>query len=301
MTTPRQPLSSFATLGELLKFLRRRARLSQRELSIAVGYSESHISRLETNDRAIDRASLLALFVPALRLQNEPEMVDRLLALCGHRAEAGVGASADDPASLPPQNARLPTQLSSFVGRADELVELGRRLRNPDVRLLTLTGVGGCGKTRLALRLGQELAPLYVDGVYLIELATVTDALLLPQAAALALGLHDPTDRYDFALVSTALRSRHCPLVLDNCEHLLDAAAAFCALLLSASPALQIVATSRERVGIPGEIVFGVQPLALPPLSRRRAPAPRRRGTLRCDPTLCGAGVRNASLIRSDR
>ncbi|MBK6433554.1 helix-turn-helix transcriptional regulator [Candidatus Amarolinea dominans] len=76
------PLTVSTSLGELLRFLRRRARLSQRELSIAVGYSESHISRIENNERPVDRASLLALFVPAVEIENEPETIARLLALC---------------------------------------------------------------------------------------------------------------------------------------------------------------------------------------------------------------------------
>ncbi|MBK7204376.1 MAG: XRE family transcriptional regulator [Anaerolineae bacterium] len=171
------PLTVSTSLGELLRFLRRRARLSQRELSIAVGYSESHISRIENNERPVDRASLLALFVPAVEIENEPETIARLLALCEQAQPLPASSSpapvpsrpGAEPQPVPPN--RLPVQLTSFIGRAEELAELRELLADDQTRLLTLTGAGGCGKTRLALRVGEGMAHAYSHGVWLVELA----------------------------------------------------------------------------------------------------------------------------------
>lgn len=265
------PLTVSTSLGELLRFLRRRARLSQRELSIAVGYSESHISRIENNERPVDRASLLALFVPAMEIENEPETIARLLALC---EQAQPLPAATLPAPVPsrpgaePQPAppnRLPVQLTSFIGRAEELAELRELLAEDQTRLLTLTGAGGCGKTRLALRVGEEVFPAYPSGVWLVELAALTDPRLLVREVASTFDLQENAERPLLAALADFLRPRQALLILDNCEHLVDVAAHLAATLLQACPDLRILATSRENLAVPGEIVYPVQPLALPP------------------------------------
>src|SRR5688572_22396131 len=150
-------LQSFVVFGDLLKYLRRRARLTQRELSIAVGYSEAHISRLEQNLRPPDLAALAALFIPALYLENEPEVTVRLMEL----AAAARGESLPSTGSITitrsvaqeitetvetledsyPNN--LPLQLTSFVGREPEMTEIKRWLVS--ARLVTLTSAGGSG------------------------------------------------------------------------------------------------------------------------------------------------------------
>lgn len=269
------PLANFATFGELLKFLRRRAQLSQLELSIAVGYSESQISRLETNQRFPDRASLLALFVPALGIANEPATIERLVNL----AEAGRGAS--NAALTPAATAkdaqkpagRLPVALSSFIGRRQELAELCGFLRQDGVRLLTLSGAAGCGKSRLALRVGEELAPGYVHGVWLTELAPISDPPLATKTIAATFDLTDSGDRPLLSRLIDFLRPRQLLLILDNCEHLLDAVAQIAATLLSNCPQLQVLTTSQETLAIPGEVVFRLQPLALPSLRRGERPS----------------------------
>ncbi|MCE7988796.1 MAG: serine/threonine protein kinase [Caldilinea sp. CFX5] len=270
MSNSTLPLANFSTLGDLLKFLRRRAHLSQRELAIAVGYSESHLSRIEHNERPLDRTSLLALFVPALHLQNEPEIVKQLLALC-----ADQPAPAPDPppvASSQPPVYHLPTPLTSFVGRSEEIDEVCALLQKPTTRLLTLTGSGGCGKTRLAMRVAEALAPHYNQGMWLVELAALADPKLLPKTVATVVGLGTGTDTDILTDLTTYLYPRRALLILDNCEHLVAAAAQVAAALLHGCPHLQILATSREALSVPGEINYCVQPLALPPYQRGLRP-----------------------------
>jgi predicted ATPase/DNA-binding SARP family transcriptional activator len=156
----------------------------------------------------------------------------------------------------------LPIQLSSFIGRARELTKVAELLDG--ARLLTLTGPGGCGKTRLALRVANELADTFVDGVCFVELAGLEDAALLPQTVARSLGLHEQHSRRPIDALAEHLRAKRLLLVLDNCEHLVAASARLADTLLRAGPQLNILATSREALHVEGEQLFLVPPLALP-------------------------------------
>jgi non-specific serine/threonine protein kinase len=160
----------------------------------------------------------------------------------------------------------LPLELSSFVGREKELAEVGRQLEGN--RLLTLTGPGGCGKTRLALAAAIDLVEGYENGVWLVELAPLVDPSLVPQAVASALGLRDQPGRSPTEALSHHLESKKVLLVLDNCEHLVEACAALAETLLRFCPGLWVLATSREALGIAGEVAWPVPPLSLPDLRR---------------------------------
>ena len=160
----------------------------------------------------------------------------------------------------PPGN--LPGSLTSFIGRQQETAEVKHLLSQH--RLLTLTGPGGAGKTRLALQVAQELHSEYRDGVWLVELAALSDPSLVPQALAAVLGVSEQTGQPLSDSLVTHLRPRHTLLLLDNCEHLLDACARLSATLLAACPGLRLLATSREPLGVPGEGVWAVPPLSLP-------------------------------------
>ncbi|MFF6804452.1 LuxR C-terminal-related transcriptional regulator [Streptomyces sp. NPDC012616] len=174
------------------------------------------------------------------------------------------------------QGASLPAPLTSFVGRGREQVEIRRRLGA--VRLVTLTGAGGVGKTRLALEAAATSVRTFPGGVWLVDLASVRESSAVPGAVAAALG---PPDRGSLSVpvqLANHLAGRRGLMVLDNCEHLVDACAELARTLLSVVPELHILATSRETLGVTGEHIFDVAPL--PPqeaidLLRERAVAVR--------------------------
>jgi len=156
----------------------------------------------------------------------------------------------------------LPAEPNSFVGRERDLAELARLLG--DVRALTLCGPGGIGKTRLALRLACEIVPDFPDGAWLVELADTEDPSLVARRAAATLGVREEPDRPLAETLTVALRPRRLLLVLDTCEHVVDACAALVKQLLAGCPGLRVIATSREPLRVRGETVWRVPPLELP-------------------------------------
>jgi predicted ATPase len=167
-------------------------------------------------------------------------------------------ASLDNPEL--PNN--LPTLLSAFVGREKELAEVRELIRQS--RLVTLTGAGGSGKTRLALQAGAELIGRIADGVWLAELAPLTDGGQIPGAMAAALGLQDASGPAIADAVIEALSGQESLILLDNCEHLIDAAAKFCDQVIRHCPKVRFLVTSREPLGIDGERIYRVPSLTLP-------------------------------------
>ncbi len=160
------------------------------------------------------------------------------------------------------QRNNLPAQLSSFIGREAEIIEIKHLLA--ETRLLTLTGAGGSGKTRLALQVAADLLAEYPDGVWLAELAPASDADLVTQLTAKALGIPEQSRRALMETLVDRLRSKRLLLVLDNCEHVLDACATLAGALLKTCFNLRILATSREAIGVAGESVWQVPSLATP-------------------------------------
>jgi predicted ATPase len=163
-------------------------------------------------------------------------------------------------AGLPPQD-NLPLQLSSFVGREREVAAL-EELLTAEARLLTLSGPGGSGKTRLALAVASRLASRFGDGVWWVELAPVSDPALVPQAVAQAMMIREEPGRS--LIIALDLASTDLLLVLDNCEHLVQGCASLADTLLHACPKRRILTTSREALGIGGENTWPVPPLGLP-------------------------------------
>ena len=167
------------------------------------------------------------------------------------------------PAAAPPARHNLPAPLTSFVGREQDLARLEGLLR--EARLVTLTGTGGTGKTRLALEAGAGVAGGFPDGVWLAELAGIADPGLVAAQVMQVLGVRQQGDVPVLEALVYRLRSAELLLVLDNCEHLLEACAELAGALLRAAPGLRVLATSREQLGLPGEVTCPVQPLGLPP------------------------------------
>ncbi|MBI5879661.1 MAG: tetratricopeptide repeat protein [Chloroflexi bacterium] len=156
----------------------------------------------------------------------------------------------------------LPIQVTSFVGRERELAELQRLL--VATRLLTLTGSGGTGKTRLSLQVAAEVLDKYRDGVWFVELAPLADPVLVPQTVASVLGVREQPGRPMLAALSDWLQTKQLLLILDNCEHLLDACAKLADAVLHASRETRILTSSREALGIAGETAYRVPSLESP-------------------------------------
>jgi len=178
----------------------------------------------------------------------------------GPVAEMARPEAAPVPAERPRTN--LPELLTSFVGRERELAEIREQL--PTLRLLTLTGAGGIGKTRLAQQAAIEMLDGYRDGVWFVDLAPLADPALVPSALAQVLEVKEPSAKSLLDAVSSHLRTREMLLILDNCEHVLDGCARLIAALLRETPHTKVIATSREPVRLPGERVYPLGPLPLP-------------------------------------
>ena len=156
----------------------------------------------------------------------------------------------------------LPAPRSSFIGREREMLEVKRELEMS--RLLTLTGTGGSGKTRLALEVARDLMEAYSDGVWFVELAPLSEEALVPKAVAEALEVPERPDEPLADTLIEVLEDKELLIVLDNCEHLLEATARLADSLLDSCPYVSIMATSREGLGVEGEVTWPVPPLNTP-------------------------------------
>lgn len=155
----------------------------------------------------------------------------------------------------------FPAQLTSFIGRGAQITDVHRLLA--DNRLVTLTGAGGAGKTRLAVEIAARIAVDFRDGEWYVDLAPITHPAVAPVAVARALGLPDQPGRSTMDTLVRFVGDRQMLMVLDNCEHLLDATASLIVELFGACPGLKLLATSREPIGVPGEVTFLVPSLSL--------------------------------------
>ncbi len=201
--------------------------------------------------------SLLDLGVHRLKDLGRPERIFQL---------SGAGLPSEFPAlrSLgnPTLLNNLPAELSSFIGREDELKDIRSLVES--ARLVTLTGAGGSGKTRLGLQVAADLLDDTDDGVWLVELASVTDPDAVPAAIAAVLGVVSQPGRSALDTLVDALAPQHPLIVLDNCEHLIDACASTADAILRRCPQVHLLVTSREPLGIGGEAIYRVPPMSLP-------------------------------------
>ncbi len=209
------------------------------------------------HDRLPPGAALADLGVHRLKDLGRPERIFQLGAP-GLQAEFPPLRSLGNPAL--PNN--LPTQLATFIGRERELAEV--RTLAETSRLVTLTGAGGCGKTRLSLQMAAELLDGSGDGVWLVELAPVADEAEVVSAIAAALAIAGQPGRPILETLIEALVPQNVLIVLDNCEHLIGACAKTADAILRSCPRVHVIATSREPLGIGGEVIYRVPSLSLP-------------------------------------
>ncbi len=220
----------------------------------------SRTTRDLVGDRLPERAELTDLGVHRLRDLGRPEHVFALM-------HPDLPAQFPALRSLDTMPNNLPGELTSFVGRRAELAQIDDPLQR--VRLLTLTGAGGAGKTRLALQAAADAMDRHPDGVWWIELARLEDPSLLPTTVIRAIGLREVPGRGLLDTLVEHLRTLRTLVVLDNCEHLLTACAELADALLRACPSLTILATSRAPLGVPGELIWRVPSMSLPADPRR--------------------------------
>ncbi len=257
-----------ANFGDLLRQLRRRAGLTQRELAALAGFSIAQISLLEKNQRLPDLAVVREQFAPALQLGSEPHLLRRLLALAaearGERPPAWQVQQEWVQQEWVEGDHLLPAALTPLLGRRQEIDAAIQRLTQTPGRLLTLLGPPGVGKTRLALAVAAQLQPLLADGACLVPLASAGDAGQLAAALAAALQLREEGSGAPLQRLVQQLQRREILLVLDDFEHLLappNDAVTLLVQLLEACPRLRLLVTSREPLRVRAE-----QRLKLPPL-----------------------------------
>jgi predicted ATPase/class 3 adenylate cyclase len=235
----------------------------------AVAFEELAAAAREQGDPGAYRSALEdfdAELLPADRYEDwSRERRDSLEELrLALEAELAELEERDEPEAAAGRGPKLPAQLTSFVGRERELAEVSALLR--DARLLTLTGAGGCGKTRLALQVAGQQAEDFSDGVWPVELAALGEPELVGPAVAQALDTRLASDRAPEIALASHIGDRRQLLLLDNCEHLVEPIAHLAEALLSRCPHLTVLATSREPLRVPGEVTWRVPSLSLPKL-----------------------------------
>jgi predicted ATPase/transcriptional regulator with XRE-family HTH domain len=271
------PAGTHESFGVLLRRYRLAAGLTQEELAERAGLSVPGLSALESGKRQTPYRHTVASLVAALGLSAADAA--RLAAAvvrvrpaasatpAPRRENAARGGTVLALLPEPPAaRSNLPVQPTSFIGREREQAKVLALLdRAP---LVTLTGAGGCGKTRLALTVAASLLAEYSDGVWLVELAALADPALAPQTVAQTLGLQEQPGRTPLETLTNYLKHRRLLLVVDNCEHLIAACAELAAALLRSCPQLRLLATSREALEVAGEALYRVPSLSVPDLNR---------------------------------
>jgi predicted ATPase/DNA-binding XRE family transcriptional regulator len=247
-----------AAFGDLLRQHRFAAALTQASLAERAGLSVHAIQRLESGASRPNRGTTERL-IGALTLGEKGEALFKIAAQPAPRRVQPRAPSAATLGAMTRSN--VPISASRFVARAGEIERVRELVR--ESRLLTISGSGGCGKTRLALEVARELEGGFSDGVWLVELAPLADAALVAQTIAATVGIRDEPGRAVLDVLTDYLRSRQLLLILDNCEHLIDACAQVVDTLLRCSARVHILATSRELLGVAGEATWRVASLSV--------------------------------------
>ena len=250
MPTPVEGRSHF---GKVLRDLRVAAGFSQEELADRASISKNGISALERGESRAPQRETLSLLMEALQLNPEQR-----LAL----EQAAIRPSQPRNRQIAEKRANnLPRVLTSFVGREEEIAEIGALVK--DRQLATLVGTGGVGKTRLAVHVASELLGGFDDGAWFIELAPLSSGEYIPSTVAHALEITIACDGSALEALVSCLKHKRSLLVFDNCEHLVRETAAVIAAILRSCPNIRILATSRQRLGLAGETAYQVPSLAI--------------------------------------
>jgi non-specific serine/threonine protein kinase len=254
--------------GGLLRRLRTDAGLTQEELAAAAQVSQRAVSDLERGVNHTARRDTALLLAEALNLA-EPVRPLFVAAARGHAPAARVLAAMPRPAPEAAWTAAgamhgFPAPLTSFIGRAEPLREVAGLLAGH--RLVTVAGPGGAGKTRLAVQVARQVASRFADGAWLVELGPVADPAQVATVVAAALGVREQPGLPASEALARALARQQVLLLLDNCEHVIDMAAALCAGLLAACDDVRVLVTSREPLRVAGEARYRLASLVLPDL-----------------------------------
>jgi predicted ATPase/DNA-binding XRE family transcriptional regulator len=250
------------SFGYWLRLRRKALDLSREGLAAKIGYSAATIRKVEAEER-----------------RPSPQFVDRLAEVFGipdaerqaflgfARGDWGstpVALSPDSPWQAEAPQTHLPTPATSFIGREKEIAEVRAYLQNDAVRLITLVGPPGIGKTRLSLAAGRGIVENFPDGVFFVALAPLNDPALIDVALAKVLGLAESRNRPTVDMLINSIGQKKLLIVLDNCEHLIDSVAPLVADLLADCPRMNVLATSRESLRVPGEWIYSVPALEIP-------------------------------------
>ena len=255
-----------ARFGELLRQHRLAAGLTQEGLAERAGLSEHGIQKLESGATHPYRDTAERL-IRALNLSERDQAVLQIAARPKPRRQQSPRRGASDTPAV--SHSHLPIQATTFIARSGEIETVKKRLQ--DNRLITLIGPGGSGKTRLALQVACQIDNEFGDGVWLIDLAPLVDPALVPQTIASTIGIVAEPGRAALDVLTEYFQSRHALLILDNCEHLIDASAAVVDTVLQSCARVQFLATSREMLGVPGEALWRVSTLSV--VDRRVTPS----------------------------
>jgi len=247
--------SASVAFAALLRQFRVRAGLSQQMLADRAMLSVQAVSALERGYRKVPYRETLERLADALSLTPEARVA---LERSARRARQSRTAEPEAP---PPHN--LPRQLTSFLGRDEVVKEIGELLLNAP--LVSIVGTGGAGKTRTAITVGMNLLHHFPDGVWFVELASLSDPMLIVQALGSTLGVQESPRRPLLDSIVSYLSDKRCLLIFDNCEHVVNEARRVVGSLLRENPTVSLLTTSRESLTIAGERAFRIPPLSVPP------------------------------------